>query len=1145
MTRSDGIPTRARRLLPLAAAQACTAFNDNLVRNAIIVVAVFGAGKAGAGFSALAGAMFMLPYILLSATAGVVADRFPKHRVLVVAKAAEIALMALSTIAFLSGSIPGLLALLFALGVQASLSGPVKYGMLPERLSGSELVAGNGIMEAATFVAIVGGTLAGGMLITLPNGIYMVSALGISVSVLGLASALAVTGAPAAAPGIKIRANPVAETMGVLRSALSDRTARLCTLGLSWFWTVGATLVAELPSAVRDCLGGSPALLGPILAVFAAGVATGSLACSRLLKGELSPRHVPFAAVGMGIFLLDFAHVCGMGSVHGTNLLHSLSGWRALGDIFMTAACGGAFSVPLCAILQDAAEPSVRARIFAANNAVNGLFMVAGAGAVAVMSAAGMGPARVLAVTACADLLVALWIARLLPHEIYRAAFRWFFETFHGVEVSGLENYAAVDGPCVIVANHQSYLDAALLASYLPDRPVFAIHTAQARKWWVKLATAAVSTFPVDLQNPFALKSMVGALRCGARLMIFPEGRFTQTGALMKIYAGAGMVAERTGAKVVPVSIDGLQFTPWGRMAGKLRLRLFPRLRLTIHPAVDLGEGLDPAMTPRARRDAVGSRLHDALVKSAFMSEPVDKSLFTALLDARSLHGSKLEIVEDVARVPATYDRLLTASVALGRALSRLTDPQEIVGVMMPGAVGTAAAFFGLQAFRRVPAMLNFSAGSEGMLAACAAAGVRTIVSSKAFVEKGKLGPAVARMTESAPELRFVWLEDVKAEIGPVGKLRAKLDALRARRLPGAASNADNVALVLFTSGSEGLPKGVALTHRNVLSNVAQLRSVVDFTPADRVLCALPPFHSIGLVDGMLLPLLNGVKVFLYPSPLHYRAIPALAYDFDATILFGTGSFLNGWARFAHPYDFYRVRYVFAGAEKVTSETKRHYAETFGVRILEGYGVTEAAPVVAVSTPMHGRPGTVGRFLPGIDWKLEAVDGIERGGRLHVRGPNVMAGYMRAAAPGVIEAPREGWHDTGDIVAVDNGGFVTILDRAKRFAKIAGEMVSMNAAEAMATTIWPTGSHAVVRLPDGRKGERLALLTTQQGARASDLLAYARERGLPEIAVPRTVKWIEAIPLLGSGKTDYPAVQRLAEAGEAANLAPDLLDEAA
>jgi acyl-[acyl-carrier-protein]-phospholipid O-acyltransferase/long-chain-fatty-acid--[acyl-carrier-protein] ligase len=1136
MTLSPVGLLKTRRLWPLALAQSCGALNDNLVKNAMVVLAIFTLGIGGAGLSALAGALFIAPYILLSATAGSIADRLSKPRVIVAYKAAEVMLMVAAATAFLAQSVPGLLAVLFGLGVQAALFGPVKYGVLPELLREDELVAGNGIIEATTFLSIVIGTVAGGALILLDNGSLIVGAVGIALSLGGLFAALCIQSVLPADPALRVNPNLFTETWRVMRHATSIRAIWLSVLGLSWFWTMGATLMAEFPVVARDTLHSDGSVLILLLTVFASGVGVGSIGCAKLLKGEISPRLVPFAALGISVFCWDFASAASAaGAADGLSsaslVLASWPGWRMTVDLFLLAANGGVFSVPLYAIIQDTAQPSERSRMIAANNIMNALFMVAGAAAAALLAAAGFDAPAVLHIAAVANFLVALWIIRILPHEIFRALFRWYFTTFHRVEVTGLVHYKKAGDRVVIVSNHQSYADAALIAAFLPGNPSFAIDTNQARKWWVRLFTAAVETFPVDVQSPYSVKRMVEAVRDhGRKLMIFPEGRLTRTGALMKVYEGAGLVADKAHARILPVSIEGLQFTPLGRMAGKLHLRWFPRLKVTILPPVDLAPPDAEHLTHRQRREAIGRALQDVMVEALFRSKDINRTLFQAVLDARDRHGGRTLIAEDIQRQPIPYDRLILGSVALGRALRQAAPGQTHIGLLMPNAVATVVAVTGLTAFGAVPCMLNVSAGAESMLSACKAASVRTVVSSRTFIEKGRLSSIVERMTA---EVRFVWLEDVRAAIGLRAKLRAKLDSWRARRLPGATVSPDAGAVVLFTSGSEGSPKGVVLSHRNIVANCAQVASVVDFHSGDIVFNAMPMFHSFGLTGGTILPLVSGVRTFHYPSPLHYRIVPGLVYDTDATICFGTDTFLNGWARYAHPYDFYAMRYIFAGAEKVRDETRRLFADRFGVRVLEGYGTTETAPVLALNTAMHCRPGTVGRFLPAIEHRLDPVAGIETGGRLQVRGPNVMRGYLRDTAPGVLEPLPEGWYDTGDIVSVDAAGFVTIIGRAKRFAKIGGEMVSMAAAESLVSSLWPGDVHAVVSLPDARKGEQLVLVTSHAGAGSPALLAHARARGVPAIMVPRTILTVASVPLLGSGKVNYPAAQRVVEAAQA------------
>ena len=495
------------------------------------------------------------------------------------------------------------------------------------------------------------------------------------------------------------------------------------------------------------------------------------------------------------------------------------------------------------------------------------------------------------------------------------------------------------------------------------------------------------------------------------------------------------------------------------------------------------------------------------------------------MLNARDLYGSAIPIVEDVTRTPLTYGKLLLGSLILGRRFANITALGEAVGLLLPNVAAAPVAFFALQAYGRLPAMLNFSAGPASSVAAITAAEIKTVITSRRFIEQARLEPVIAALGEKA---RVLYLEDVRASLTlgdkAGGLLRRPFAASLVR---SARRRPDDAAVILFTSGSEGTPKGVVLSHRNILANCHQLGARIAFSPADIVFNAMPVFHSFGLTGGLLLPIFSGIRTFLYPSPLHYRIVPELVYDTNATVFFGTDTFLAGYARVASPYDFYSVRYVVAGAEKVRDETRRAWMEKFGLRILEGYGATETAPVLAINTPMHYRPGTVGRLLPGIEPRLEPVPGIEEGGRLLVRGPNIMKGYLRAGKPGVLEALAGGWYDTGDIVTIDSQGFVRIAGRAKRFAKIAGEMISLARVEAEIATLWPDSQHAVVAIEDERKGEQLVLLTEHQSAERGAIQAQIRAAGLSELHVPKTVQVVERLPLLGTGKIDYPAVKAL------------------
>jgi acyl-[acyl-carrier-protein]-phospholipid O-acyltransferase/long-chain-fatty-acid--[acyl-carrier-protein] ligase len=1121
----------SRRLGPLCLTQTCGAFNDNLVKNAMIVLAIFKLGAGGAGLAALAGALFIAPYALLSATAGQLADRFDKSRLIRATKAAEVVLMGLAAWAFLAASVPGLLAVLFGLGVQATMFGPLKYGILPDHLRDDELIAGNGLIEASTFLAILAGTIAGGGLALLEAGPEIVAAAGMAVSLVGLAASFGVPPAPAADGGLRVGWNILRQTVAVTRQAAANRSVWLSILGLSWFWAIGATLLSEFPSIARDSLGAQGQVVTLLLTMFAIGIGVGSMLCARLLHGEISARYVPFAAFGITVFTWDFAAAV-LGAEGLTTVgavLDSPTGWRLLGDLLLLSVCGGLYSVPLYAIVQEQSLPSHRARTIAANNIVNAVMMVLGAGFVAACAAAAVAPPRVLQIAAVANFAVALWIVRLLPQTVFRTLFQWYFRVLHETRIEGLENLARAGDRSILVINHLSFLDGCLVAAFIPGDIVFAIDTEQARRFW--FLKYVLDVFPVDPTSPLAIRDMVKAVRNGRRLAIFPEGRITLTGGLMKIYEGPGMVADRADAAIVPVRIEGLQFHKTSRMQGRLKLRWFPALSLTVLPPVR--PSVPPALVGRARRAVLGRFVQDSMTDAAFRPDRLRHSLFAALLNARDDYDRGLPMAADIVPnetggnsiVALKYRRLILASVVLGRKLTAFTAQSEHVGVMLPNAVGTLVTFFALQSQSRIPAMMNFTSGADAMLSCCTAAGVKTILTSRRAVQKGKLDKLVEAV---ATKIRFIYLEDVRDSIGTADKLTGMLIARRAHRLPGAGLDAEAPALVLFTSGSEGTPKGVVHSHRSLLANCAQLRSVVDFNPSDRVFNALPMFHAFGMI-ATLLPLMYGVRLFLYPSPLHYKLVPEMVYAEQSTIMFGTDTFLTGYARKGNALDFQSLRYIFAGAEKVRPETRAAYMAHFKKPVFEGYGATETAPVLALSTWAHMREGSVGRLLPGIEARLESVPGIDDGARLLVRGPNVMLGYLRADAPGVLEPPPDGWYDTGDIVTIDSDGFVAIKGRAIRFAKIAGEMVSLAAAESLAGAVWAEAAHAVIAVPDARKGEKLLLVTTQHDAEPRALLAAARQRGVAEIQVPRDVMAVDKLPMLAAGKIDYPAVQRLAE----------------
>lgn len=702
---------------------------------------------------------------------------------------------------------------------------------------------------------------------------------------------------------------------------------------------------------------------------------------------------------------------------------------------------------------------------------------------------------------------------------------RWILTLVFRVSVKGLDNYHKAGKRVLIIANHLSFLDPLLLWAFLPDDITFAINTHISQRWWLQPFLRFATVFPMDPTHPLSLKNLVHHLQKDSVTVIFPEGRITATGSLMKIYDGTGMVADKSGAAILPIRVHGTEFTHFSKMQGIFRLRLFPKITLHILPHTHIKKHLE--QNGKNRRKASGHILADIMTEMMFATSHYRQTIFSALLEARHIHGGKHTVAEDLERVPLAYNTLITRSIALGNALLKLTGTGENVGVFLPNSTKTLYVVLGLQLHGRVPAMLNYSTGYAGMLAACQAASVNTVLTSRKFIELGKFTEEAQLLSQ---QVNLVYLEDLAAGISAGDKLKALLQSHTTDFwYKNQQFNPDGPAVVMFTSGSEGTPKGVVLSHANILANHKQVAARISFNPQDVILNFLPMFHSFGFTVGTLLPVLNGMSTFFYPSPLHYAVIPEIAYEINATILFGTNTFLAAYAKKAHAYDFYTLRYVVAGAEKLQDSTRALWADKFGIRILEGYGATETAPVAAVNTPMDFKAGTVGRLLPAMQYQLEAVPGIAEGGKLHVAGPNIMQGYLHADRPGTLIATEslfgKGWYDTGDIVHIDEEGFVSIRGRSKRFAKVGGEMVSLTAVESYAVSAWPDAHHAAISLPDPKKGEQIILVTTQKQAKLADLSAVCQ--GVSAVALPKKIICVDSIPVMATGKTNYAAVVEL------------------
>ena len=680
-------------------------------------------------------------------------------------------------------------------------------------------------------------------------------------------------------------------------------------------------------------------------------------------------------------------------------------------------------------------------------------------------------------------------------------------------------------GPVLLVPNHTSWIDWLFVAVCLDDDWKFVVSSTSAETSWLHRKIMINNrSFPVDTSSPYAAKRMAEYLQKNGRLVLFAEGRLSRTGCLMKIFDGTGFLLHKTNAKVITCFLRGAHRLPFS--PNKDQKRCFPKV--TAHFSDVLTPPHLVHLSTTQSRTILTNWLRDKMIFQRFDVEmKFGEATIPEAILATARTRPKHVVLEDVS-ASLNYRRLLVGASLLGEQFARrIPADQHRVGVLLPNVNGMPVSLLGLWLVGKIPALLNYSTGSVVMLACCQLAGLKQVITSRAFIEKARL--KLEPLTEAGVEL--IYLEDVRTSITGLDKLRTLLGV---RFAPGSILVSkpapDETAAILFTSGSEGIPKGVELTHTNLLANIRQMLAVCDLQDWDRFFNAMPVFHSFGLTIGTLIPLVRGCNVTLYPSPLHYRVIPTAFYHRDATIMLATNTFLNGYARKAHALDWRSLRYMFAAAEKLQDATASMWAQRFGVRVLEGFGATECSPAVTGNTPLRSKHGSAGMFLPGIDYRLEPVEGVTEGGRLFVRGPNVMRGYLNPE-PNVAFQKLGGWYDTGDIAKVDEEGYVFILGRLKRFAKISGEMVSLTAVEEALAGAFPhyglRFQLAVVSKPDADKGEMLIAVANDAKLQLDEIRAVLRAKGYPNFCVPREVKFLREIPKLGTGKVNYRELQGL------------------
>ncbi len=691
-----------------------------------------------------------------------------------------------------------------------------------------------------------------------------------------------------------------------------------------------------------------------------------------------------------------------------------------------------------------------------------------------------------------------------------------------------MEHYNNAGINCFIVTNAGSLLDPLLISCFLNDKITVAVDAKLAKKWWIKPFLSCSQVLEADFESPVSTLKLVKAIENHERCMVFHDKSFAHDERYMKILEATALIAEKAQAKILPIQIDGAQYSKFSYFRHKQLLRYFPKITLTIMPPQQIVVQGNENAKERRKLNAV--KLYDIMANLRLASTNTDINFAKAFVDAMKVHGRKYIIAEDQERKCVDYHTILLKANVLGRVIDRYTKGETRLGFMLPSSLAGIVTFLGFHLMKKIPVMINFTAGAYAVVGGCSTLDLKTVISSKKFIKLGELEGLEKALKDAG--MRVIYLEDIAKDILFSEKIRG-LFAAKFCCVPDTAS--DDPLAIMFTSGTEGLPKSVFISHKNAIYNKEQDLSILTVHSGDRLFNCLPLFHVFGLGVGTILPLTSGIKVFFYPSPLHYRLVPQLYYESQSTIICGTDTFLAGYARYGRPYDFCNTRVVIAGAEKLRESTAKAWKDKFGVEIMEGYGATETSPVLSVNTLAHCSKGSVGRLLPGLEYRIKKVDGIEEGGSLCVKGANVMLGYMRASNKGVLEKPCvefdgetiEGWYDTGDIVTIDKYGFIYIKGRAKRFAKLGGEMVSLVAIEMALAELWPDTPLGIIAVPDDKKGEQLILVIEKEDITTSDIATYFATKGVSPLWTPKKILCVKQAPVMGSGKFDYNKAKEL------------------
>jgi len=1113
-------------LQPFLWTQFLGAFNDNLFKIVVTMVAMHAASAAASGGQvALVGAVFILPFLLFSGYAGQLADIHSKRTVLVITKSLEIVATGLGLVAFATGHLQLTYVTLFLIAVQATFFSPAKYGILPEILPDSELSRANGVLEMSTFAAIVAGTALGSVLFDAwKSELWLIGVMVVVIAIAGTALSTRIPQVPPATPGRRFSYNPVADVVAGVKRLRQERVLWLTAVGISYFWFMGALLQSVMVLFGTQVMGLDDRYIGVLLTFAAVGIAAGSMAAGRLSGDKIELGLAPIGAIGMGVFGILLSLSRHSFALAGLNL--------ALVGFF-----GGLFAVPLNALLQQKSGDEEKGRIMATNNVLNTIAILLAQGALWFTSdIVRMSPDRIVLLFAIVTLLASLYVLSVVPEFLVRFSLWMVAHTIYRIRIEGPQHVPS-RGPALLVCNHLSHIDGALVGACIQRFVRYLVYKPYYQHWAVNPLLRMLHAIPVG-EGRDALKAIEAAraeLAAGHVVCIFAEGAISRTGNMLPFKRGLERIVEGLDVPIVPVYLDRV----WGSVFSFKGGRFFWKLPARVPYPVTVAFGAPlPASTPAAEvRLALMAVGAGATALRRSRREVLGRRFIAA---AKRRRGAFC--MADATTAPLTFGRALTASLLLSRWLRRHAQGQPRIGLLLPASVGGALANIATTLAGKTTVNLNFTAGRDGMQAAIARCELKTILTSRRFVEKADIAPIDG----------MVFLEDVMASLTRLDKARMGLavfvlPAWAIAALYARDSTGDSLATVVFSSGSTGVPKGVMLSHANILANIDAVAQVFELRDSDVMVGVLPFFHSFGFTVTLWLPMVAGFGAVFHPNPMDGKSIGELAERWKGTILVSTPTFYGAYIRKCEREQFAHMRYALVGAEKLREPIAAAFKEKFGITLLEGYGCTEMAPVVAVNAPdveddgvrqRGSQPGTVGHPLPGVVAKVvDPATGIgpliNTDGLLLLNGPNRMIGYL-GEPERTAEVLRDGWYTTGDIACIDEAGFIRITDRLSRFSKIGGEMVPhMRVEEQIQSLIDANHSCAVTAIPDDTRGERLVAFFTDPLMTPAELWERLCRTDLPRLWLPKRddLRFIEQIPSLGTGKVDLRAVRMLAAGG--------------